>query len=78
MGIDARERHGPFEMYHQNGQIINKSTFKDGEFDGPYESYYNNGQLQEKGNFNMLERCGEWFEEGKKVTYPPCPDCDDE
>ena len=44
-----------------------------GELDGPYESYRENGQLQEKGTSNMGEECGEWFEDGVTVTYPPCP-----
>ena len=31
------------------------------------------GSIDERGTFNMGEKCGEWFEYGKTVTYPPCP-----
>ena len=41
--------------------------------DGPGESYDENGEIKELGISIMGERCGEWFEEGETVTYPPCP-----
>ena len=69
---------GPFELYHENGQLEKKGTDKDGHLDGLYEFYHQNGQLKDKGTFNMGEKCGEWIEDGKTVTYDPCPDCDDE
>jgi len=72
------ERHGPFEQYHENGQLEKKGTDKDGHLDGLYEFYHQNGQLKDKGTFNMGEKCGEWIEDGETVTYDPCPDCDDE
>ena len=77
---------GPFERYHENGQLWNKGTFTDGERHGPWESYHENGQLWWKGTYNENERvvrreptrtesarCGEWMEEGETITYDPCP-----
>ena len=56
-----------------NGRVIDTATFKDSKFHGLVEFYNEVGQLQAKGTFTMNERCGEWFEGGKTVTYPPCP-----
>jgi antitoxin component YwqK of YwqJK toxin-antitoxin module len=39
------------ELYHENGQLKEKSTHVAGELDGPYESYYENGQLKAKGSY---------------------------
>ena len=36
---------GPFESYHDNGQLRRKGTYKDGVEDGPVEEYYDSGQL---------------------------------
>ena len=62
---------GPFESYHDNGQLRRKGTYKDGVEDGPVEEYYDSGQLYEKGAYKDGGKCGEWFE-GKTVTYDPC------
>ena len=62
---------GPFESYHENGQLRRRGTYKDGVEDGPVEEYYDNGQLYEKGAYKDGEPCGEWFE-GRTVTYDPC------
>ena len=65
---------GPYESYHDNGQLWNKGTYKDGERDGPMESYHDNGQLRFKGSYKDGERCGEWIEDGETDTYDiPCP-----
>jgi antitoxin component YwqK of YwqJK toxin-antitoxin module len=63
---------GPYEIYHENGQLMMKGTFKDGELDGPVESYYDNGELSYKGTYKDDEECGEWIEDGETVTYDPC------
>ena len=62
---------GPFESYHDNGQLRRKGTYKDGVEDGPVEEYYDSGQLYEKGAYKSGGKCGEWFE-GRAVTYNPC------
>ena len=72
-GPEGPPSDGPYEIYHENGQLMMKGTFKDGELDGPYEFYYENGQLEARGTLNMREECGEWLEDGETVTYPPCP-----
>ena len=69
---------GPYETYYENGQLQAKSSYSNGVLDGPQESYYENGELRVKGHYDMGEKCGEWIEDGKTVTYDPCPDCYDE
>jgi antitoxin component YwqK of YwqJK toxin-antitoxin module len=64
---------GPFETYHENGQLEEKGTYKDGELDGPSESYYENGEVFIKGSWKDGKKCGEWIEFGETVTYDPCP-----
>jgi antitoxin component YwqK of YwqJK toxin-antitoxin module len=64
---------GPFESYYENGQLKAKSTYMAGELGGPYELYHENGQLRLRGTYDMGVQCGEWFEDGKTVTYDPCP-----
>ena len=64
---------GPFESYYENGQLKAKSTYMAGELGGPYELYHENGQLRLRGTYDMGVKCGEWFEDGETVTYPPCP-----
>tara|TARA_Y100001001_G_scaffold150605_1_gene161402 strand:- start:920 stop:1183 length:264 start_codon:yes stop_codon:yes gene_type:complete len=63
---------GPYEFYHENGQLDSKGTMKDGVLDGPVESYYDNGELSYKGTYKDDEECGEWIEDGETVTYDPC------
>jgi antitoxin component YwqK of YwqJK toxin-antitoxin module len=49
---------GPYEIYHDNGQLWVKETYKDGELDGPTEVYYENGQLLSKGTYKDGEGDG--------------------
>ena len=67
------ELNGPYESHYENGQLWEKSTFTAGELDGLFESYHENGQLEQRGTANMGQKCGEWIEDGKTVTYDPCP-----
>ena len=64
---------GPFERYHENGQLWWKGTYKDGVEEGQTETYNENGQLKSKGAMKDDEKCGEWIEDGETVTYDPCP-----
>ena len=51
---------GPFEEYHDNGQLLVKGTVKDGE-------------LIVKGSYKDGEPCGEWIMLGETVTQElPC------
>ena len=60
---------GPFESYHDNGQLRRKGTYKDGVEDGPVEEYYDSGQLYEKGAYKSGGKCGEWFEGRTCLLY---------
>ncbi len=75
---------GPFETFYDNGQLYRKGGFKiwtqaeleeqrpRTRLDGPYESYFEDGRLWTKGIFEDGVECGEWFEDGENLTYPPC------
>ena len=63
---------GPYETYHDNGQLSVKGTYKNGDLDGPFESYHESGQLESKGTYKDYKRCGEWLEYGETATYDPC------
>ncbi|MBO76245.1 MAG: hypothetical protein CME17_02335 [Gemmatimonadetes bacterium] len=67
------ELEGLCEEYYKNGQLSEKVIYKDGEPHGPFEAYSKNGQLYGRGTYNMGEECGEWFEDGETLTFPPCP-----
>ena len=67
------EPDGPWQDYYENGQLEFKGSYSNGKPDGPWEFNYNDGQLSERGSLSKGEKCGEWFEDGKFVTYPPCP-----
>jgi len=47
-----QEPDGPFETYHENGQLWMRGTSKDGKLVGPFEVYHENGQLKSKGTFH--------------------------
>ena len=69
----SEKKDGPFESYYRSGQLKKRGTYRDGELEGLCEEYYENGQLEWRGTYNMGEECGEWFEDGETITYPPCP-----
>ena len=53
---------GPFEAYHENGQLKAKCTFKNGEKEGLCEFYFDNAQLNlryttKNGKLNGLFEC---------------------
>tara|TARA_B100000470_G_scaffold75298_1_gene57834 strand:+ start:44 stop:379 length:336 start_codon:yes stop_codon:yes gene_type:complete len=62
---------GPYEIYHENGQLMMKGTFKDGELDGPYEFYYENGQLDSKGTMKdrVLDGPVESYYDNGELSY---------
>ena len=57
-GVIGRPPDGPYEEFHENGQLAYKTTIEDGERHGPFESYFENGQLSEKGTYNS--ELGDW------------------
>ena len=60
---EKRQYDGPYESYHENGQLEVKFTYKDGKLDGPYEWYYSNGQLWKKYTYKdgKLDGPYEWY-----------------
>jgi antitoxin component YwqK of YwqJK toxin-antitoxin module len=68
--VFGTNKNGPFEMYHDNGQLEKKATFKDGEFDGPFEMYHENGQLEQKATFKDGEFDGpfEMYDENGQMV----------
>ena len=42
------ERHGYWEPYYNNGQLMYKGNFVNGKQHGYWESYYDNGALKNK------------------------------
>ena len=64
---------GPFEEYHENGQLRKKCTYKYVKCDGPYELYWHNGQLAEKCTYKNGEYDGlyarYWFDGLLKEKY---------
>ena len=65
---------GVVTEYWENGQLMFKTTFKDGELNGPSEWYQENGQLRYKsilkdGELNGLH---EWYHEnGQEPEWSP-------
>ena len=64
---DNGERHGPWEDYYTNGNILSKLNYINGKFHGLYESYYSNGKLWYKVNYvNGVEHgLSEWYSNGE-------------
>ena len=62
---------GPYEIYHDNGQLWVKETYKDWEGDGPLEIYWDNGQLRAKSTWKVGVQDGpfeEYYENGQLET----------
>ena len=51
---------GPWELYHENGQIFMKGTYVDGEQEGLWESFHTDGSLRGKGLYMNNKRDGIW------------------
>ena len=49
---------GPWEIYHENGQLYIKGKYKDGKADGLWEYYLENGQLMRKENYKNGKQDG--------------------
>tara|TARA_R100000808_G_scaffold8850_1_gene24746 strand:+ start:55 stop:615 length:561 start_codon:yes stop_codon:yes gene_type:complete len=49
-------RHGPLEAYYENGQLMARGSYSNGEPDGPWERYHENGQLLGRSSYSN----GEW------------------
>ena len=47
--------------YHDNGQLKEKSYYKNGKKEGTWVEYYDNGQLNYKGDYTNGEPEGTWI-----------------
>lgn len=47
----AYMRNGLCERWHSNGQMSEKSNWKDGELNGLRERWYDDGQIRERANW---------------------------
>ena len=62
------KREGEWLEYYKNGEVKEKSNFKDGKAEGESINYYDNGKLKAKGNFKDGKMDGEifsYFENGE-------------
>ena len=61
---------GPWEEYHENGQLSVTATYKDGELDGPFEFYDEDGQLRMKMTYKDGEFDGpfEFYDEDGQLS----------
>ena len=57
---DKGERHGYWELYYSNGQLMYKGNYVDGKQHGYWEYYHSNGQLWAKGNYVNGNEHGYW------------------
>ena len=44
-------RHGPWELYYDNGKLWYKCEYVNGKYHGPWEWYWSNGKLHSKGSY---------------------------
>jgi len=51
---------GVFYGNYENGQLKQKSNYKDGKLDGLFESYYDSGQLEYQKNYKDGKLDGNW------------------
>jgi antitoxin component YwqK of YwqJK toxin-antitoxin module len=48
---DMSPLNGVWVTYHENGQLADKTSCKDGVFHGSSKSWYENGQLKSEGYY---------------------------
>ncbi len=56
----ATQPDGPWEDYHENGQLATKGNYKNGQKDGSWEYYYADGQLWMKETYKDGKKHGPW------------------
>ena len=59
MGTDFRFLDGPYERYHNNGQLMMNGEFKEGNFLAPYKVFYDDGSVyldkNSKGEYKKFD-----------------------
>jgi antitoxin component YwqK of YwqJK toxin-antitoxin module len=82
---DNGQKHGYWERYYYNGQLICKGNYVNGKEHGYWEYYWSNGNLDSKGNYVNGKEHGYWedyysngklrykgyYDMGNKVDYNP-------
>jgi antitoxin component YwqK of YwqJK toxin-antitoxin module len=53
-------RHGYWEIYWPNGNLMLKGHYNNGTRHGYWEVYYHNGGLWYKGNYDNNDKIGLW------------------
>jgi antitoxin component YwqK of YwqJK toxin-antitoxin module len=79
------KRHGYWEIYYENDQLMSKGNYVNDKEHGYWEWYHDNGQLDSKGNYLNGKLHGYWeayysdgdldykgyFDMGEQVDYNP-------
>tara|TARA_B110000003_G_C16634280_1_gene527801 strand:+ start:516 stop:2651 length:2136 start_codon:yes stop_codon:yes gene_type:complete len=75
-GVDFRFLDGPYERYHDNGQIMMSGRFKEGNFLAPYKVYYDDGSVYlEKNSQGEYKK----FDKNKRLSFEVVPaKCEEE
>ena len=53
---------GEYRLYHDNGELKQKGTYRNNAMTGPWETYYDNGQLKERVQFEGNMENGPFIE----------------
>ena len=48
------KKHGPWTLYHPNGNKKSEATFSEGKYTGLYTSYHENGNRRWQGRYNEI------------------------
>ena len=48
------KKHGPWTLYHPNGNKKSEATFVEGQYVGLYTSYHPNGKRRWQGRYNEI------------------------
>ncbi len=71
---------GVWDYYHDNKQLYQSKTFKNGKLDGDFLSFYYDGSICQRGNYINGKISGQWeryHEDGKPWSVDDrSPECD--
>ena len=65
---EVKPRNGPYEEYHENGQLMLKGSYFNDKREGQWEWYYENGQLWSKASYSNRRLDGPfefYYEDGQ-------------
>ena len=66
------KKHGPWRLYHPNGEIKSEATFHDGRYTGYYCAYHSNGGKFREGNYaEIQENSRDGRKEGEWLQFRP-------